>query len=129
LSAWMRKNPSKSEINVFRDLSSTLARIQRQLRAEYRKDRFLSDKLVADADIPHVSKALKEKAPLTAHEATQRIATLLFSEPNSAGKHGMDSGEAFYGLEQRYKDNAEKDLNYRARKGKASIREVSRGNG
>jgi len=79
---------------------------------------FLKDQQVAAAHIAHVSKALKEKAPPTSHEATQRITSLLSGEPNYAGKHGMDSEEVFYGVGQRYKGNAEKKLKYGARNGK-----------
>jgi len=110
LSAWMKRSPEKSELAVFRDLSATLARIQRQLHADYRKDRFLKDQLVAAADIPHVARALKEKAPLTAHEATQRIASLLSGEPRSAGSYSNTEESAYYGLGQRYKGDAQRKM-------------------
>ncbi len=118
LTAWMRKTPEKSEISVFPDLSATLARIQRQLHPDYRKDRFLKDQLVAAVDIPHVAKALKEKAPVTAHEATQRIASLLSNEPNCAGKHAGDTDNAFYGLRQRYRGHAERNVGHGGSKGR-----------
>lgn len=108
LSTWMRRSPDKSELAVFRDLSATLARIQRQLHVDYRKDRFLKDQLVAAADIEHVSRALKEKAPLTAHEASQRIASLLSGEPKSAGARANTDESAYYGLGQRYRGDAER---------------------
>jgi hypothetical protein len=74
---WMKSSPEKSEIAVFRDLAAHLPKIQRQLSQEYQKDVFLKDQLMTAADLPSVTRTLREKPPKTAQEAQQRIAALL----------------------------------------------------
>ena len=103
LSEWLEKFPEKPQTSVFQDMSSTLTKIQRQLHDDYKKERFLKDRLVASADIPEISKALKEKPP-SSQEAVQRIAALLSSKPRTA-----DSG-AYYGLGKRYLGQARRKL-------------------
>jgi hypothetical protein len=110
LSKWLQENPNKSEISVFRDLAACLSKIQRQLSREYHKDIFLKDQLVAAADVPIISRALREKPPKTAHEAQQRIASLLEDAPGSAGANisvqDDDKASANYGLGQRFSGDA-----------------------
>ena len=101
LSKWLKKYPEKPQTAVFQELSAHLTKVQRQLHPDYRKDRFLKDAIVASADLPDISKALKEKVPVTAHEATQRIAALLPDTP-----HQENHDEAFYGIGRRYMGKA-----------------------
>ena len=107
LSAWMQRHPSKSQADVFRDLSAYLSKIQRQLHTDYLPDRFLKDQLVMCADLPEVSRALKEHPPKSSQEANQRIAALLSSEPNSAR---TTHGEVYFGLNQRLHGKAERTM-------------------
>ena len=119
LTAWMRKNPEMSEVAAFRDLFAYLNKIQRQLHPDYRKDRFLKDQLVTSADIPQVARALREKVPQNSHEASQRIAALLSSEPNSAGSFTVscsDDEEIYYGLGQRYRGQAQRRISFPQRR-------------
>lgn len=113
LTAWMGKNPEMSEVAAFRDLLAYLNRIQRQLHPAYRKDRFLKGQLVTSADIPQVSRALREKVPQNSHEASQIIAALISSEPNSAGAFiasDSDDEEIYYGLGQRYRGQVQRRI-------------------
>ena len=86
-------------------MSAHLAKIQRQLHEDYRKDRFLKDTLVLSADLPEIAKALKENPPTTAHQANQRIAALLSDTP---GQRNNYESSAFYGLGNRYMGKAER---------------------
>lgn len=85
LSKAMRNKPNKSKIEVFRQLSHHLSRIQNQLDKQYHKDSFLKDQLVMAADLPHLERSLRERVPKTAHETMHRIAASLSGEPKSAG--------------------------------------------
>jgi hypothetical protein len=130
LSKWLDKSPEKSEIEVFRDLAAYLSRVQRQLSREYNKDIFLRDQMVIAADHPAVARALKEKPPGTAHEAQQRIASLLEDSPGSAGAHLVSEkafvSEANYGLGQRYRGDARRRFSGESgRKEKTSKRPIS----
>ena len=109
-SVWCRRIPTKSEVTVFRDMSSELSKIQRQLHYKYHNDIFLRDRLVASADLPQLSRALKEKPPKTAHEARERIASLLSSEPNSAGSVATAGDDAYWGTDRRYHGQAERKI-------------------
>ena len=108
LSAWFRKYPDKSQSDVFRLLCEKLTSIQRQLHSDYRNPRFLRDQLIAAADIPNVRRALKEHVPKTAHDAIQKIASLLSSEPASAGNTVDGDSSTFYGLKTSYGGGAER---------------------
>ena len=108
LSAWFRKYPDKSQSDVFRLLCEKLTSIQRQLHSDYRNPRFLRDQLIAAADIPNVRRALKEHVPKTAHDAIQKIASLLSSEPASAGNTVEGDSSTFYGLKTSYGGGAER---------------------
>ena len=112
LSTWMQRNREKSQSEVFRNLSAHLAKVQRQLHADYKPDRFLKDQLVLSADIPSVSRALKEKPPTTSHEATQRIAALLSDEPASAtfNDSHADDPDINYMLGKKFAGDAEKNF-------------------
>ena len=104
----MKNSPEKSELEVFRKVSEDLVQTQHQLHEDYRKDRFLRDQLLVCADIPRLKRSLIEKIPATAQEAMQRIATLLSSEPRSAGAYfnQNDAEDAFYGFGKRYGGDA-----------------------
>ena len=124
----MRNNPDKSELEVFREVSDNLTRVQHQLHKDYHHDRFLRDQLLRAADLPHLRRSLIEKIPATAQEAMQRIATLLSSEPRSAGANfvndhadGTNLDEVHYGLGKRFGGNAKKHLRgYSSRHKKSS---------
>ena len=106
----MQEAPEKSEIEVFRELSEELTRIQHQLHSDYHGDRFLRDQLLVAADIPHLRRSLIDKMPRTAPEAMQRIATLLSSEPLSAGANfAMHSTQANYGVNKQFGGQAKKN--------------------
>ena len=104
----MKNSPEKSELEVFRKVSEDLVQTQHQLHEDYRKDRFLRDQLLVCADIPRLKRSLIEKIPATAQEAMQRIATLLSSEPRSAGAYfnQNDAEDAFDGFGKRYGGDA-----------------------
>jgi hypothetical protein len=108
LAASMRASPEKSELSVFKDVCRLLTKTQRQLHADYHKDRFLRDQIVIAADIPHVERSLREKATASSQEAIQRIAALLSSEPASAGSYIVqeDENQALYGLGRRFGGDA-----------------------
>lgn len=108
----MEKEPEKSELEVFRNVTDQLTKIQHQLHRSYHDPRFLRDQLLIAADLPHLRRSLIEKIPKTAQEAMQRIATLLSSEPKSAGANCIheDRDEINYGLGNRYGGQARKSL-------------------
>jgi len=123
----MEEHPEKSELEIFREVSDQLTKVQHQLHKDYHEPRFLRDQLLIAADLPHLRRSLIEKIPATAQEAMQRIATLLSSEPRSAGANctweNMD--EVHYGLGMRYGGNARKNLKgASARKDRRSVRRV-----
>lgn len=131
LSTFMTSNSEKSQIAVFRIVSSRLSSIQRQLHVDYHKDRFLRDQLVRCADTPQIERALKERIPSTAQEATQRIAALLSSKPGSAssfigsGHSEMIEDEANALLDHRFGGQARKNFrNYRRPRNKNGSRKV-----
>ena len=99
----MANDPDKSQMEVFRHVSDELIKTQLQLHEDYRKDRFLRDQLLIAADIPRLRRSLIERIPSTAQEAMQRIATLLSSEPKSAGAFFTnDADAALYGFGKRF---------------------------
>lgn len=125
LSSWLQKHSDKSQTAVFRDLCARLSRIQRQLHMDYRPDRFLKDQIVLSADLPSVSRALKEKPPITSHEATQRIAALLSDETISASCNASIDNEdqLHYSLGKRLGGEAERPYRIsRKRKDKSETR-------
>lgn len=87
LSEAMRNDPEKSELQVFRQFTNKLSRLQQQLDTIYHNDTFLRDQLIISTDIPHVQKLLRERLPRTSQQAINRIATHLSSETNSAGSY------------------------------------------
>lgn len=123
LSEAMRRQPMKSEVEVFRELSHRLSRIQNQLDVQYHRDSFLRDQLVMAADIPHLERSLRERVPKTAHEAMHRIAASLSNEPRSAGANWTavdshnDDTQAHYGLGKSFGGQARKQLGGTVRRG------------
>ena len=59
----MQQNPTKSELEVFREVSDELTHTQQQLHSDYQKDRFLRDQLLICADISRLRRSLIEKIP------------------------------------------------------------------
>jgi hypothetical protein len=112
----MRNNPGKSQLDVFKIVHRNLTKTQRQLHEEYHLDRFLRDQLVLSADLPHLQRSFRENVATSAHNATQRIASLLSSEPGStsgtAGNIVFDEGDdaANYGLGRRFGGEASKNV-------------------
>ena len=99
LSQWMKSHPGKSEIAVFRYLAAHLSKVQCQISKDYKRDVCLKDQLVAAADLPAISRALREKPTKKAQEAQQRIAALLEDTPGSAGAYFSEFPEesAYFG--------------------------------
>ncbi len=115
LSTHMRLHPEKSHVEVFRDISSKLSSIQRQLHPYYHLDRFLRDELIRSADNSQIALTLKERIPKSANEANQRIAALLSSEAGSAGRYsetyGPDGHDIVnFGYDRRFGGSARKTL-------------------
>lgn len=112
LRTWFKRHPEKSQLSVFREMSARLSNIQRQLDTKYREDIFLRDQIITATNIEHVRRALKINTPLTAHEANQKIASFLSSEPRSAGNYcdEGDNGDVFFGIGQKFKGGAERRI-------------------
>lgn len=110
LTDWFKKNPTKSQSAVFREMCDSLVSIQRQLDLDYRKPLFLRDQLISAADLPNIKRALKENHPKTAHDAMQRIALLLSDQPGTAGSTEIEDGNVFYGLGTRFGGQAERKV-------------------
>lgn len=107
LSKEMESHPDKSEVEVFSDLADRLTKIQHQLHSSYHEDRFLRDQLLVAADLPSLRRSLVDKIPRTAQEAMQRIASLLSSEPRSAGANVCDEdASVMYSLGHKYHGKA-----------------------
>lgn len=85
LTSDMEKDPSASEITVYRTFVAKLMSTQQQLEAVYHGDRHLRDQLIASIDIPKVQDTLKDRVPRTAHQLVNRVANRLSDKPRSAG--------------------------------------------
>ena len=129
----MRNNPEKSQSEVFRSLSQKLSSIQRQLHSDYHKDRFLCDMLVQAADSPQMKRSFLERAPTTSHEAIQRIAALLSSEPGSAAlfesvgsEESLTAHVSKFHSDRRYTGQAQKSFGRKVRfSNRSNTRKVS----
>lgn len=121
----MRQQPEKSELQVFREFCDNLSSLQRQLHSSYHNDLFLRDQLMVAADIEDIKRLLMDKIPNSSHEAMQRIAARLSSEPRSAGVNNVLSDsedELNYSIGSRYGGKARKHLKgYKSRKKKSSL--------
>jgi hypothetical protein len=121
LSTMFAHSPEKSQIDVFTAMVRKLQKLQRQLAPDYHQDTFLRDQLVISADIPSITRSLRDKVASTSQKAQQRIAAMLSTEPGSAGTTsalfvGEENSEALYGIGRRFGGAAKRGPNFR-RKG------------
>lgn len=84
LSAEMRENTQKSELEVFRSMVTKLLKLQRQLSTICHQDAFLRDQIVISFDTPSIQQSMRERVPETSAKGTNRTATFLSSESGSA---------------------------------------------
>lgn len=87
---------------MLRKMCEKLTSIQRHTHPDYKNPRVLRDQTISAADIGNVSCALKEHISSAAHEALQKIATFLSSQPRSSGSQADAASEAYYGLGRRF---------------------------
>jgi hypothetical protein len=119
LSVMFAHIPEKSQIDVFTEMTRKLQKLQRQLTPDYHHDTILRDQLVIAADLPSITRSLREKVASTSQIAQQRIAAMLSAEPNLAGTTsaffgGKENSEVLYGIGRRFA--AKRGTNFR-RKG------------
>lgn len=80
LSRALREDLDKSEVEVYKNVSAKLNRIQKKWNESYRHSDIFRYRLVDSADLPHVETYLTDPNSETPPEATSRIASLLFHE-------------------------------------------------
>lgn len=115
LTTLLSESPDLSQVAVFSEMVRKLQKTQRQLAPAYHKDLFLRDQLVVSADVPIITRSLRDKVPTTAQEAQQRIAAMLSNESGSAGNIiatiAVEDEQAtvFYGLGRKFGGAARKN--------------------
>lgn len=126
LSLELRKNPNKSEVEVFNAVIAKLTGFQKQLDADYQRDRYLRDRLLTAIDIPSLQDPLRDRLPRTAQQAIQRTIRRLSDKPKTAGtliahvatpetdpaekEEQPHDCEAHYSLGQKYGGQAQKPM-------------------
>jgi hypothetical protein len=66
LTTLLSESPELSQVAVFSEMVRKLQKTQRQLAPAYHKDLFLRDQLVVSADVPTITRSMRDKIPTKA---------------------------------------------------------------
>lgn len=102
----MDEAPAESEVSAFRTFVARLMSFHRKLYIPYHTDTLLRDLLLTTTDIPSIQTTLRDRIPLTRHQAVNRISNQLSDESISAGSSVACLFDDGYENEERTESNS-----------------------